>query len=85
MPLTFSLPTPYGANQLHTALPLPRRRPPRLLGLVIRVLNIRDGHGFGMAQAIRVVERGGFDVMLLTKTKISTTAYFWHMLEYKVT
>ena len=38
-----------------------------------------------MLQAIRAVERGGFDGMILTKTKISTTAYFRNRINYKVT
>ena len=38
-----------------------------------------------MAQDIREVERGGFDVMILTETKISTTAYCQNRLRYKVT
>ena len=32
-----------------------------------------------------MVERGGFDVMLLTETKISTMAYFQNRLGYEVT
>ena len=85
MPLTFSRTIPHGANRLHTALLPPCRRPPRLLGLAIGTLNIQDGRGFGMVQAIRVVDRGGFDVMILTKTKISTTEYCWNRLRYEVT
>ena len=39
-------------------------------------MNIQDGWVFGLAQAIRSVERGGFDIMILTETKTSMTAYF---------
>ena len=57
---------PHGANCLHTD-PLPtHRRPPRPPGLAIGTLNIQDGRGFGLAQAIQAVERRGFDVMLIT-------------------
>ena len=38
-----------------------------------------------MAQAIREVERGGFDVMLLKKTKIQSEAYSHNSLRYDVT
>ena len=37
-----------------------------------------------MAQAIQAVDRGGFDMMLLTKTNISTTVYCRNRLEYVV-
>ena len=39
------------------------QRPPHPPGLAIGTLNIRDGWGFGLAQAIWEVERGGFDVL----------------------
>ena len=38
-----------------------------------------------IAQAIRAVERGGFDVMLLTETNIHTEAYSHNCLGYDVT
>ena len=50
------------------------RRPPHPPGIAIRTLNIWDGRGFGLAQAIWAVEHGGFDVMLLTETKIQSEA-----------
>ena len=75
MPLTFSRPIPHGTDRLHMAPPPPRRRPLRTPGLVIGTLNILDVRGFVLAQAIQAVEHRGFDVMILTKTKISTTAY----------
>ena len=53
--------------------------------LAIRTLNIRDVWGFGMAQAIPSVDLGGFYGMILTKMKISTTAYCWKRLVYEVT
>ena len=84
MPFIFYRPIPYGADRLPTALLLPRRRPPRPPRIAIRTLNIQDGRGFGMAQAIQAVDRGGFDMMLLTKTKISMTVYCRNRLEYEV-
>ena len=85
MPLNFSWPIPHSADCLHTASPPPSRLPWRLPGLAIRTLNIRDGRGFGMVQAIRAVECGGFDVMLLTDTKILLEAYLNNCLGYNVT
>ena len=85
MPLTFSRTILHGANSLITLLPLLRRRPPLPPGLVIGTLNRRDGWGFGLVQAIRAVERGGFDVMLLKETKIQTEAYSHNYLGYNVT
>ena len=85
MPLTFSHLIPHCVNRLHRA-PLPPRIwtscPP---GISISTLNIRDGWGFGLVQDIRVMERGGFGVMILTKTKISTTVYCWNRLGFEVT
>ena len=85
MPLTFSRPIPHGSDRLHTATPPLCRQPQHPPRLSIRTLNICDVQVFGLAQAIRVVERGGFDVMLLTETKISTMAYFQNRLGYEVT
>ena len=46
---------------------------------------MRDDQGFGIAQAIRVVERGGNDVMMLAETKIQLEAYLHNRLSYNVT
>ena len=62
MPTTFSRPSSRSSGCLHTALPLPRRRPMRPPGPAIGTLPIRDGRGCGLSQAIRVVERGGLDL-----------------------
>ena len=72
MPLTFYQPILHGADRLHMALLPPRRRPSRPLRTAIGTCNIRDGRVFGLAQAIQEVERGGFDLMLLTETNIQT-------------
>ena len=47
-------------------------------------MNIQDGQGFGLAQAIRAVEREFFVVMLLTKTKIQSEAYSHNPIGYGV-
>ena len=62
-----------------------RRRPRCAPRLAIGTLNIRDGRDFGLAQAIRVLVCGGFDVMLLTKTEIQLEAYSHNFLGYNVT
>ena len=85
MPLTFSRPIPHCNSRLHTTLTPPRFWPLCPTGLSIGTLNIRDGQGFGLAKAIWAVEHGGFEVMVLTKTKISTLAYCWNRIGYKVT
>ena len=46
------------------------------------MLNIQDGRGFRLVQAIRKVEHGGFDIMLLTKTKIQTEEYSQNRMGY---
>ena len=68
MPITFYQTIHHGTNRQHTAPPPPRHRPSYPPGLAIRTLNIRDGRGFGLAQAIRALELSGFDLMLLTDT-----------------
>ena len=86
MPVTFYRPIPHGANRLHTApLPPPRRRTPCPPRITIGNLNIRDVRLFGLVQSIRAVESRVFGVMLLTETKISTTAYFRNRLSYNMT
>ena len=70
MPITFSRLIRHGTDRLHTALTLPRRCPPHPPGLAIRSLKIWDGGYFRLAQAIQAMERGGFDLMILTEKEI---------------
>ena len=44
------------------------------------MLNIRNVRRFGLAQSVQADDLGGFDLMVLTKTKISTMAYCWNQL-----
>ena len=85
MPLTFYGPILYGTNCLHRAPPPLRRQPPHPPRLAIGTLNIRDDRGFRLAQAIWAVECGGFDVMLLTDTKIQTEPSSHKCLGYDMT
>ena len=48
------------------------------------MLNIQDGRVIGLEQAIRAVKRGGFDIMLMTETKIQTEEYSNNRLGYNV-
>ena len=44
-------------------------------GLSLGNLNIRDGQGYGLAQAIQEVQIGGFDLSILTDINIYENAY----------
>ena len=72
-------PTAY-AWRRHLCDAVPNSNP----GLAIRTLNIRYRWGFGLEQAIQTVERGFFDIMLLTKTKIQSETYSHNRLVYDV-
>ena len=79
-PLTLSQSILHGAELLHK-VPLPSlRRPPHPPSITIRTLNIKDSTVFRLAQAIWVVERGGFDVMVLIVTDIQYEAYSYNRL-----
>ena len=52
--------------------------------IAIGTLNIQDGQGFGLAQAIQEVECRGFDVMLPTDKNIQLKAYLHSRLGYNV-
>ena len=69
MPIKFSLPIRHGGDCLHTMLLPQRRWTPHPTRIAIGTLNVRDGRGFGLAQAIWEVEHGGFGLMLSTETK----------------
>ena len=47
-------------------------------------LNIYDGQGSGIVQAIWVVYINVFDIMILTETKITNQTYFRKSLVYDV-
>ena len=85
MPVNFYRPISHGANRLHMAPPTPLHRTQCPPGIFIGTLNIRYSRGFGLAQDIWTVERGFFDVMVLTKTKIQSEAYSHNHLGYDVT
>ena len=71
MPISFTQPIFHGGDCLYLeALPM-RSHIPLPQGLSIRTYNIRDSRGFGLAQAIRAVQIGIFDLTVLTKTKFT--------------
>ena len=76
MPISFTCLIQYGADCLYSATPPLRHLPPRPPRIFIRTLNIRNVQGFGLEQMVQAVKLGRFDLIVLTKTKISTTAYF---------
>ena len=84
MPLAFSQTILCGADYLHTAPSPSHHRPPCPLGLAIGALNIQDFRGFVLAQAIRAVEYGGFDVMLLKEKITQTDSYYHNVIGYKI-
>ena len=75
MTITFNWPIIHGGDHPHSAPPPPRRRKPCPQGLSIGIYNIRDGQGFRLAQAIRAVQVGGFNLMVLTETKVTRKSY----------
>ena len=62
----------------------PRLRPPRPQGLSLGTFNICNGRGSGLFQAIRAVQIGGFDLTVLTETKIMDQAYCCNRLGYNL-
>ena len=48
------------------------------------MLNIRNVRGFGIAQAVRAVDLGGFELMVLTEMRISVAVYFRNRLGYEI-
>ena len=84
MPLCITQPIIHGGNQLQIAPSPPRRRTtyPRVLSL--GALNIRNGRGSRLAQAIWVVKIGSFNLMILTEVKTTNHNYFRFSMGYKV-
>ena len=64
--ICFTLPLPHFRDRLHTVPSPPRHNPLRPRRLKLGTYNIRDGQGFGLAQAIRAVQLGNFGVLILT-------------------
>ena len=84
MPVTFNLTILHCRNHLHLMAAMPRCRSPQPRVLSIGTYNIRNVNGFGIAQAIWAVQVGGFNLMVLTETKVTGQAYFHNRLGYNV-
>ena len=70
----------HGGYQLHTAPSLPLQRPLRPQGLSLGTFNIHNGWGSRLiAQAIRVVQIGGFELMILKEVQPDRLG-FWRVL-----
>ena len=69
---------------LYKALPSPCHRPPRPQGLSLGTYNIHNVWGFDLNQAVLAVHLGSSNAMLLTKTKITSEAYFHNRLGYNI-
>ena len=82
MPICFTLPLRHVSDRLHTAPPQPRRRLPHPLGINLGTYNIRDDCGFAPSQAIRAVQIGNYNLVLLTEKKIPFEAYCYNHLGY---
>ena len=83
MSICFTQPIHHTGDRLHLAPP-PRRRPLCLQGLSIRTFNICDGRGFGLVQDIRLVQIDGFNLMVMTETKVTNKAYCQNRMGYDV-
>ena len=70
MPICFNLTLPLVSNRIHTT-PLPPRHWTKLPpGINLRTYNIRDSHVIGLPQAIRAIQLGYYNLMLLMETNI---------------
>ena len=84
MPISFAHQIWHGSNQLHSAQAPLRCRTLRPPGFAIRTIDIRDSRGLGIAQAVLTVKLGGFDLRVLTETKISMALYCRNQLKYNI-
>ena len=78
MPICFTHQIRHGAYSLYSKLsPCRLRRP---LGINLGTNNIWDGRGFAPPQAIRAVEQGNYDLMILVETKVLDALYLHNHL-----
>ena len=75
MPNCLTQPISHDRYRLHPAPPPPRQSAPRPRGLSLRTLNIRNGRGYGLVQAMQGVHILGFYLMILTDTNNTNQAY----------
>ena len=82
MPIYFTLLIIHGGDYLHMSLPPQRLWPPRTWGLSLGKFKICDGLGFMLAQDIWAARICGFDIMILTETKITDQDYCCNRMGY---
>ena len=71
-------------DPLPVAPPPPRQQQPLPRGLSLRTFNIRNVRGYRLAQAIRAVQIGSFNIIILKEAKITNQAYCSNRLGYDV-
>ena len=54
------------------------------MGLNLGMYNIWDGHGYVLPQEIRSVERGNYNLMILTETMFLDVVFFHNHLRYEI-
>ena len=84
MVICFTQPIWNVGDFLHLVLPPLQCRPPHLMGINLGTYSIRDGCGFRLYQAIRDVEQGNYDLMLLTEKNILDAVYCHNHMGYDV-
>ena len=71
-------------DHLQTVPPPLRPWTPHPWVLSLRTLNINNGRGSGIAWSTQAVNIGGFNIMILTDTRITDEDYFRNRLGYDV-
>ena len=84
MSICFTQTIRHGGDHLHSDPPPPHRRPLHPQGLYIGTFNIHIGQGFRIMQDIQVVQIGGFDLIVLTETKVTNQDYCHNRLGYNM-
>ena len=69
MQIHFTRPLCHGYDRIHALTSPLRRRSPCSHGLKLGMYNIQYGQGFGLPQALKAVQLGKYDLVLLTETK----------------
>ena len=66
------------------ALLPPLRHHPRSIGINLGTYDIWDGWEFGIPQEIQDVEKGNYELIILTETKIPYAVYCCNILGYDI-
>ena len=82
--ICLTLPLYHVIDRLHTTVLYPWRQLPCPPGLSLRTYNILYGYGFGLPQAIRAVQIGNYDVILMIETNIPDAVYCHNCVGYNI-